>query len=224
MAPSALTIFVGDPTLVKATRKQFITKYGQVNEKWPTMADHSKMRFIPIIKGYINDDEAREQLYEQLKHQATSKASAVKLNFPFQDITNKKTYFGEKSLEQIIHGMTTKEDKDIPLFKHITTKWSQNDTKQQYEIVVASSLVDEATRELRGLKNYLIKEYGNEARKHFAGVKNIATKTVIVRKRNYTLFNTDWDEDISNFIKQTNNKDKLSKEQSYNPANATYIF
>ena len=107
--------------------------------------------------------------------------------------------------------MTTKGDNDIPLFEHIATKWSQKESKQQYEIAVASSLADEATRVLRGLKNYLIKEYGNEARNHFAGVKNIANKTVIMRKRNYTLFNTGWDEDISNFIKQTNNEDKLSK-------------
>ena len=50
------------------------------------MKDKSKMRFIPIIKGYVNDKEVREQLFEHLKHQATSKAGEVKLEFKYYNI------------------------------------------------------------------------------------------------------------------------------------------
>ena len=192
------------------------------------MADGSKMRFIPIVKGYVDDNEAREKLYRHLKHQATSKAGEVKLNFPYQDVNTRKSYFGEKTLEQVIHEMTTKKDTEVPIFKHITTKWMQKDTGiQQYEIAVANSLVDEATAVLRGLKNYLIKTYGNDARNHFAGAKN-DKKIAIPRKRNFTLFNTDWDDDIGKFIKQTDNTDKLSKvliegmEMILDPQNMNY--
>ena len=124
--------------------------------------------------------------------------------------------------------MTTKKDTEVPIFKHITTKWMQKDTGiQQYEIAVANSLVDEATAVLRGLKNYLIKTYGNDARNHFAGAKN-DKKIAIPRKRNFTLFNTDWDDDIGKFIKQTDNTDKLSKvliegmEMILDPQNMNY--
>ena len=213
MAPSALTIYVGDEKLTKRIRTKFIDKYGRMeDEQWPEMADHSRMRFIPIVKGYINDGEAREKLYRHLKHQAVSKAGEVKLNFPYHNINTKQRYLCDKSLEQIIHGMTTKSDKEIPVFKHITTKWVQKEGEtQQYEVAVASSLVNEATSILRGLKNHLIKEYGNNVRNHFAGAKMENTTNVVPRKRNFTLFNTDWDDDISNFIKQSDNTDKLSK-------------
>ena len=229
MAPSALTVYVGGKKFAQEIRKKFIYKYGQVeNEKWPTMADGSKMRFIPIVKGYVDDNEAREKLYRHLKHQATSKAGEVKLNFPYQDVNTRKSYFGEKTLEQVIHEMTTKKDTEVPIFKHITTKWMQKDTGiQQYEIAVANSLVDEATTVLRGLKNYLIKTYGNDARNHFAGAKN-DKKIAIPRKRNFTLFNTDWDDNIGKFIKQTDNTDKLSKvliegmEMILDPQNMNY--
>ena len=213
MAPSALTIYVGDEKLTKRIRTKFIDKYGRnEDEQWPEMADHSRMRFIPIVKGYINDGEAREKLYRHLKHQAVSKAGEVKLNFPYHNINTKQRYLCDKSLEQIIHGMTTKSDKEIPVFKHITTKWVQKEGEtQQYEVAVASSLVNEATSILRGLNNHLIKEYGNNVRNHFAGAKMENTTNVVPRKRNFTLFNTDWDDDISNFIKQSDNTDKLSK-------------
>ena len=108
--------------------------------------------------------------------------------------------------------MSTKSDKEIPVFKHITTKWVQKEGEtQQYEVAVARSRVNEATSILRGLKNHLIKEYGNNVRNHFAGAKMENTTNVVPRKRNFTLFNTDWDDDISNFIKQSDNTDKLSK-------------
>ena len=86
------------------------------------MKDKSKMRFIPIIKGYVNDKEVREQLFEHLKHQATSKAGEVKLEFKYYNIMEEQKYFENKSLEQLIHEIPTIDNHDVPVFKHITRK------------------------------------------------------------------------------------------------------
>ena len=109
------------------------------------MEDKSKMRFIPIMKGYINDKEVKDQLYEHLKHQATSKAGEVKLEFKYYDVKAKKEYFQNKSIEQLIHEVATRDNEKVPLFKHISRKWSPQQNKQELEITVTSALVNEAT-------------------------------------------------------------------------------
>ena len=84
MAPTALVLYTGDENQVTKLRKQCIDKFGLVtNRKWPIMEDQSSMRFVPIIKGYINDEEKKEKLFEQLKHQSTSKAGEVKMQFKY---------------------------------------------------------------------------------------------------------------------------------------------
>ena len=212
MAPTALVIYTNDASKAKAIRRELIKKYGTLmNEEWPTMEDKSKMQFIPIMKGYINDREVRSQLYEHLKHQATSKAGEVKLDFKYCDFTTVKEYFQNKSIEQLIHEVTTKENKTVPLFKHISSKWTQQQNKKELEIVVASALVDEATAFLCGFKNTLIKTYGQGARNHFTDAKNEKKWTNISQKRNYTVYNGDWDEEVGDFIKKSNNNDILSK-------------
>ena len=212
MPPSALVIYTHDSSKTKAMRRELIKKYGTlVNDAWPIMKDQSRMRFIPIMKGYLNDKEVKQQLYEHLKHQATSKAGEVKLDFRYYDVTSEKQYFNNKSLEQIIHAMSTKENKNVPLFKHITKKWSQRHDNKELEIAVATALINEATAALRALKNTLIKTYGHEARNHFIDSRNERKWTRTTMKRNYTAYNDDWDEEVGEFIKNSNNKDKLSK-------------
>ena len=109
--------------------------------------------------------------------------------------------------------MHTREDKDIPLFKHISIKWSQKeDDTKRFEITVASSNTDEAVKTLRGIKNHLVKTYGNQVREHFIGDKKESRLTInIPRKRNFIVCNEDWDDDIGDFIKSTNNNNKLSR-------------
>ena len=212
MAPSALVIFTHDESKTKEIRKKFIEKYGSlVDGVWPAMADHSRLRFIPIVKGYLNDDEVKEQLYEHLKHQATSKAGEVRLEFKFKNITEKMPYFQNQSLEQIVHSITTKENNDIPIFKHISRKWSQNVNKRELEVTIATALVDEATTTLRGLRNFLIKEFGQEARNHFIEVQKGKTWKITPMKRNFTKYNDDLDDNLGTFIKNSNNQDQLSK-------------
>ena len=212
MAPTALTVFVGNQSVKTTIRKELIRRYGDSEgNEWATMEDGSKMKFVPILKGYVTDTEARNQLYEHLKLQATSKASEIKLDFPFQDLQEKKTYLGNKSFEQITHGIMMEGKEDIPIFKHITIKWPYENNQRRFEVAVANAGINEATKVLKGLKNTLIKRYGNQVRNHFIGGKTEKQWKIAPKKRNFTLFNEDWDDEIGEYIKKSNPKDKLSK-------------
>ena len=61
--------------------------------------------------------------------------------------------------------------------------------------------MDVATTVLKGFKNYLIKKYGHEARKHFTDAKYEKRWANTPKKRNYTVYNNDWDEEVGDFIK-----------------------
>ena len=214
LAPSALVIYTWDETQVISLRTKFINKYGKLcNGSWPEMVDGSRMRFIPIIKGFIEEEEKREKLYTHLSHQASAKAGEVKMNLKFKDITTPKPYLNGDTLEKVIHRITTKEDKDIPIFKHIATRWSTKKQCMEYEIVVALSLAQEAAATLKKLKNDLIKQYGSGIRNHFTDAMNYETRTwsVMPSKRKRNTVESNWDDDVGNFLDEINTADKLSK-------------
>ena len=168
MAPMALVVYTGDQKHVKGLRSTFINKYGKIrNGIWPIMSDKSSMRFIPITQGYVKDDENRNKLFMHLKHQAASKAGEIKIPLKFGDIKEDKDYLQGESIEKIIHGWKSKKDDEIPVFKHITTRWSMKDEKIEHEVAVSSAMVEEATEVIKGLKIWLIKKYGNNVRSHF---------------------------------------------------------
>ena len=75
---------------------------------------------------------------------------------------------------------------------------------------MASKLVDEAATVMRGLKNRMVKEYGNQVRAHFIDANTEKTWTVVPTKRKLPEKNEDWDDDLDCFLKKTNNADKLS--------------
>lgn len=63
--------------------------------------------------------------------------------------------------------MSSKEDTNMLISNHVTTKWTQDTKSKEYEVAVASALVDEASILLKGIRNYLIKIYDNSVREHF---------------------------------------------------------
>ena len=188
-------------------------KYGKINNGvWPIMSDNSSMRFIPITQGYVKDNENRKKLFMHLKYQAASKAGEIKMPFKFKDIKDKKEYLQGESIEKLIHGWKSKKDDNIPVFKHITTRWSFKEEIMDYEIAVSSSMVEEAMEALKGFKTWLIKKYGNNVRNHFidSTYKNEKTWKTMPQKRHINKIN-DWDDDVENFLQDTNTDDKISK-------------
>ena len=122
MSPSALVVYVRDQEKAKKIRKQFMVKYGEIkNDVWPRMHNGSAMRFVPLVQEYVKELETRDEMYASLRHQVMSKAGEVMLDLKYCNIYQKTNYFEGSSLKQIIHEYKTANDKDIPLYKHITT-------------------------------------------------------------------------------------------------------
>ena len=122
MSPSALVVYVRDQEKAKKIRKQFMVKYGEIkNGVWPRMHNGSAMRFVPLVQEYVKEQETRDEMYASLRHQVMSKAGEVMLDLKYCNIYQKTNYFEGSSLKQIIHEYKTANDKDIPLYKHITT-------------------------------------------------------------------------------------------------------
>ena len=146
-------------------------------------------------------------MYESLLHQATAKAGELTLELDLINIREERPYLHGKSIEQIIHSITRDDDEDIPIFKHITTRWDNKAEKMTYEVAIANALLDEAREKMNGLRAYLLEKYGNSVREHFSDFQRA---NGIPRKRNYTDTKT-CNNMIKEYIKRTNTNDKLSK-------------
>ena len=209
MAPSALVIFARDQRKVDQLTRSFMEKYGEIEEgKWPKMEDYSRMRFIPITNNYIHEQEYRDNLFESLHHQAASKAGEVTLELGLTNIREKKDYLKNNSLEQIIHSICKDDDEDIPVFKHITMRWNNREESMNYEVAIASALLEEAKEKLKNLREYLIGKYGEKVKEHFDDYQN--ENGTPIKKRSYSHVRG-LNNEIKEFIKKTNTKDKLSR-------------
>ena len=211
LAPTALVAYANGPEKAKKYRSIFMKDFGAgEDEQWPMMPDASRMRFIPLVNEYISKKAIRDKMYENLKHQAISKAGDVILDLKYKNLREKKDYLDNQSLEQILHSKMTNDDDEIPLFKHITKRWDNKTSTMMYEIVVACSLLDEAKERLQGMNNVLLKDHGPKVRELFLGAQHGNSQMVMTRKRNFTVANNDYDDEIEMFIKKSTTKDKLS--------------
>ena len=103
-SPSALSVYVDKKEHVKTTRWTLYDKYGTIEDKnaWPTMPDGSKMLFVPILRGKLNDEVIRD-LTDSMDLQDELKADEVLLDINIQNIQEEKIYFNNKSLEYILY-------------------------------------------------------------------------------------------------------------------------
>jgi len=62
------------------------------------------MKFVPLIGGEIQNENAREQVTTRIKWQIYSKANEVTLELPLTDIQNIKSYLKHQSMEQVLLG------------------------------------------------------------------------------------------------------------------------
>ena len=123
-SPSGLVVYVGVKDQVKMIRRKICQKYGSIkNNQWPKMQDGSRMRFMPIIQGTIQNKKVYDNMYNHLLTQSVSKTYDSRLDLNLWDIHDPKPYFDDQSLEQVIHEMESENKPGIPLFKHITKKW-----------------------------------------------------------------------------------------------------
>jgi len=147
MGLSALIVYVANKNYVKTARKLLLTVYGkEFEDKLPQWSDGSRMKFEPLIGGDIQNEKAREQVTTRIKWQIHSKANEVTLELPLHDIHDTKSYLNNQSMEQVLLGTMTKADKNLPLFKHFTHKYTRNPAETKYQVTVYKAMEEEAVQ------------------------------------------------------------------------------
>ena len=187
-SPYALVVYVSREEDVVKARKLLFEKLGQVKEgQWPMVADGSRMKFIPIMQESIESEEVVKFLHEGLYVQSMSKGNEDIFELPVKDIFERKDYLHNQSLEQIIHRMTKKDEGEIPLFKHITRRWTNNPEELKFEVACQAATKEEARDTLKDLQEILEKKYGIDVRQHFlAPIQMIRVKNKLERKKTST--------------------------------------
>ena len=210
-SPSGLVVYVGEKSLVKLTKRKISLKYGILeNNQWPKMKDGSRMRFIPILPGEVKNKKTHQNLFDHLMVQSISKAYDMKMDLKVWDIHTKKDYLGNKTLEQVIHEVESKDKKGIPLFKHIVKKWSQDPSKENWEVAISPSMYDEAAEYLKKLHFTLKQKYTLKVNTHLRNPEKSDDYNpmyyVPIKKRD-----DDYDKEIEDFILSMGNTDPYAK-------------
>lgn len=211
-APSALTVYISDKTAIKETRRTLIEKYGKLdNGSWPVMPDGSRMRFVPIIFGIVNENSINKKkqqvfnyLYDQLALQASAKAGEVLLDLEMWDLFTRHKYMNNSTLEEVLHGLTSTTKPGIPIFKHITRKWSRTPSDENYEVAVAPSMLKEAQETLRTIRPALKRKFGLCMNNHFNPPRG--------RRNNYQVNRRDeYDPELEDFLVSATMNDQYSR-------------
>ena len=184
-SPYALVVYVAKEEDISKARKSLFEKLGQVSEgQWPIVADGSRMKFVPIMQENIESEDVVKFLHEGLYIQAMSKGNEETFELPIKDIYEPKSYLKNQSLEQVIHLMTKDNEGTIPIFKHITRKWTSDPEEMKYEVVCQSSFKEDARQLLKNLQEILEEKYGIDVRRHFlAPIQMIRVKNKLEGKK-----------------------------------------
>ena len=113
------------------------------------MADGSRMQFVPIMMGKVQNRDVYKHLYDHLALQSVLKAGKVKLDLDMWDLHTPKECLHGSTMEEVIHGITSNTRIGIPIVKHICKKWSSDPSKTNYQIAVAPSMLTEAREMLK---------------------------------------------------------------------------
>ena len=88
-------------------------------------------------------------------------------------------------------------------------KWTKNPDEEKYQIAVAPTLVNEAGKFIKGMRNNLTKTYGNEILKHLTQA-GIQQETREMNKQYFQQQN-ETDKETESFILEMENNDEYSK-------------
>jgi len=103
----------------------------------------------------------------RIKWQIHSKANKVTLEPPLNNIHETKSYLNNQSMEQVVLGMMTELDSNLPLFKHITYEYTRNPVETKYQVIVYKAMETEAVNRLDVMKHVIHSQFGNEVFQHF---------------------------------------------------------
>ena len=167
-APSGLVAYVGSLDEVKHTRRVLTEKYGKLQKQmWPKMPDGSRMRFTPILQTYVKDKKLQDHLYRSLWTQSVSKGGEIYIDLQYNDLYSPKEYLKNNTLEWVIHNALSEKKPGLPLFKHITTKWTRDFDEGQKQLAVSAAMRDEAIEFIKRMDESLVDAFGKEVECHF---------------------------------------------------------
>ena len=94
LAPSGLIAYVYREADINKAFKILVKHYGkQTAEKaWPILPDGSRMRFIPMVSGFVRSTKVRNQLSQRIKWHITAKALEEVLDLPLNDMFTDHTF------------------------------------------------------------------------------------------------------------------------------------
>ena len=184
-SPNALVVYVAREEDIELATEKLFEEYGNLIEgQWATVPDGSRMRFVPIIQGTIATESVVKYLHESLYIQAVLKANEIVFELPLKDIYAKKEYLDNMSLEEVIHSITTDDEENVPVFKHITRKWTRDPEETKYEVVCQPRMKEDAQEILRNLQARLEELFDHNVRKHFlAPLQMIKVKRKLETKK-----------------------------------------
>ena len=184
-SPNALVVYVAREEDIELATEKLFEEYGNLIEgQWATVPDGSRMRFVPIIQGTIATESVVKYLHESLYIQAVLKANEIVFELPLKDIYAKKEYLDNMSLEEVIHSITTDDEENVPVFKHITRKWTRDPEETKYEVVCQPKMKEDAQEILRNLQARLEELFDHNVRKHFlAPLQMIKVKRKLETKK-----------------------------------------
>ena len=84
----------------------------------------------------------KHKLFTIVKTHCTTKAAEISIPIDLQDIYNKKSYLGGKSIEQIIH--ETKDKQGEHIFNHLGHGWTTAYNSTSYIVTACKTKIDEA--------------------------------------------------------------------------------
>ena len=169
-APSGLVVYVSSRSAKKPIRRRMMELYGsgQTYKEWATWPDGSMMRFIPYLSP-TSQPRYKEKLKAMLYHQIFTKANETSRDLDAIDLFTEKEYLNGMTLQEAILKLPAEKMKGMPVFKHITKKWTRNHLETKYQITSYVTLSEEANATIPGLLSILQEKYGNKILKHFPG-------------------------------------------------------
>ena len=158
-SPRALVIYAPTSAEAETARRILYQHYGKTETgNFPQWPDGSRMKFLPLDEGFLPSSIA-DRILPRMKWHIFAKANEVSIPLPhfdpWQHIGSTKETIGS-----FLHNVTT--PKGIPVFRHITHRWTRNPEHRKWNITVSSHMEEVARTYLGNLSTYLHAQYGDD--------------------------------------------------------------
>ena len=158
-SPRALVIYAPTSAEAETARRILYQHYGKTETgNFPQWPDGSRMKFLPLDEGFLPSSIA-DRILPRMKWHIFAKANEVSTPLPHFDPWQ---HIGptKESIGSFLHNVTT--PKGIPVFRHITHRWTRNPEHRKWNVTVSSHMEEVARTYLGNLSTHLHTKYGDD--------------------------------------------------------------